>query len=451
MQHCDEQRRRLTRLRRPLALAAVLIVGAVCGVVCCRVTLWAFHLKRFGAVEEGVLYRSAQPTEVGLKVMVERLGIKTIASLRRENSAVRRNLFDFEVSGACEDAAVARLGARHLHWPMGGEAYWPWFGGEQFEQFFELMDDPGNFPVAVHCIGGRHRTGTFCALYRLEYCRWSVEDALREMYDFEFGHPVPIQEHNLRTYLPRPLPSDAEWAALQPAFAESPGQAADYAGLVRRLKQGRTQPSLDQPLEQRLRSYLDRNEPFALSLAQRVIAGPNDPLAAVACRQAIACLRRSDAGAGEWAVAAALTADFGDPAQQRELLDVLASEPREGVPSPRYQAIVRGVTNRYTPNRIAFLRPILNDERPRVEAEAVYQPRDVIVPYRYCDTAVARLATIVGLHGVVGPEHWEASRQSFLAWFAAHPEATRPARLGEVNGRFSRGPSCIVKDRDDYR
>jgi protein tyrosine/serine phosphatase len=65
---------------------------------------------------------------------------------------------------------------------MGAEAFWPWFSPEQFEAFFELMDDPTNFPVAVHCIGGRHRTGTFVALYRLEYQRWNVEDAQREMY-----------------------------------------------------------------------------------------------------------------------------------------------------------------------------------------------------------------------------------------------------------------------------
>jgi hypothetical protein len=448
MQRRDGQRRQLKRLGRPLALAAVLIVGAACGVVLSRVALWAFHLKRFAAVEEGVLYRSAQPTEFGFKVMVDRFGIRTIACLRRENSPLRRNFFDLdEPSGAEEDAAVARLGVRHLHWPMGGEAFWPWFSPEQFEQFFALMDDPANFPVAVHCIGGRHRTGTFVALYRLEYQRWNVEDALREMYSFEFGAPVPIQEHNLRTYFPRPLPNAEEWTALQAALAELPDRPRDYASFVRQLRVGRSQPRVEQSLHR----YIAGGRPFALCLAHRVIDEPGDRLAAVACRPAIACLRRDDAEPREWAIAAALVADFGEPAQQRELLELLSSESRSIAVSPRYQALVRGVANRYTPNRVPFLRPILDDERPCVEAEAVHQPGDRFVPYRYCDTAVARLATIVDLHTVVGPGDWENSRKGFLAWFAAHPAAYRLARLGEAKSDFTRQPAKTAEDRDDYR
>jgi hypothetical protein len=444
----DKERRVLKRLGRPLALAAVLIAGAACGVALSRVALWAFHLKRFVVVEEGVLYRSAQPTELGFKVMVDRFGVKTIACLRRENSPIRRNLLDLdEPSGDEEDAAVAQLGLRHLHWPMGGEAFWPWFNPEQFEQFFALMDDPANLPVAVHCIGGRHRTGTFVALYRLEYQRWKVEDALREMYRFEFGPPVPIQDHNLRTYLPRPLPSAVEWDALKAAFAGLLGQPRDYPALVRQLRQCRCQPHV----EQALRAHISAGAPFALCLAHRVIDEPTDPLAAVVCHLATTCLRRNDANPREWAIAAALVADFGEPAQQRELLELLSNEPRGGAASPRYQAIVRGVTNRYTHNRIAFLRPILNDERPRTEPEAVHEPSGAPEPYRYCDTAVARLATIIDIHSVVAPAEWEKSRQAFRAWFKAHPAAARLNRLGEISSDFTRRPIEGVEDRDDYR
>src|SRR5262245_38721591 len=194
---------------RRAVLATALILGAALGVVLSRAALWNFHLKRFAVVREGVLYRSAQPTQRGFEVLVGHYDVRSIACLRRDNSALRRNLLDQgEPSGADEDAAIARLGAKHLHWPMGGEAYWPWFGPEQFEAFFELMDQPANFPVSVHCIGGRHRTGTFVALYRMEYEHWSPADALREMYGFDFGSPVPIQDHCLRTYLPRPLPGE---------------------------------------------------------------------------------------------------------------------------------------------------------------------------------------------------------------------------------------------------
>src|SRR5437879_4780757 len=151
-------------------LIALLIAGAATGVGLSRLALWRFHLKRFATVHDGVLYRSAQPTETGFSLLVNRYGVRTIACLRRESFAVRCGLFDFgEPSGADEQALATHLGARPVRWLMGDEAYWPWLGPEQFERFFELMDEPGNFPVAVHCNGGRHRTGTFVALYRLEY------------------------------------------------------------------------------------------------------------------------------------------------------------------------------------------------------------------------------------------------------------------------------------------
>ena len=88
---------------------------------------------------------------------------------------------------------------------------------------------------------------------------------------------------------------------------------------------------------------------------------------------------------------------------------------------------------------------------PRVEREAVYLLGDRLVPYRCCDTAVARLCAIVNLYGVLGPSVWEESRRQFLEWFAEHPEACRPCRLGECQPGLSREPAESVQDRDDYR
>lgn len=408
-----------------------------------------FHLRRFDVVRAGVLYRSAQPTVGGMLRLVEAQGAKTIVCLRREDAPLRGGLLDAsQPSGPLESSFVARLGATHLLWYMGGEAHWPWFSGEQFEMFFRLMDEPANFPVAVHCIGGRHRTGTFVALYRLEYDRWDVDAALREMYAFEFGQPAPIQDHNLRTYWPRPVPDAETWTALCATFAEVIGPAGDYAELVRRLRTLRDNPRV----EAALTDYITKQRPLALCLAQRAVDLPSDPLAPLVCRQAVDHLLRDDAPADDWAAAAALVADLGEPRQQRILLDILRSEPRTGPPSPRYQAVARGVTNRFVPNRIAFLRPLLDDPRPRPEPAAVHEIGEQTRPYRYCDTAVARLCTILDLHSVIAPELWEQSRQLFLEWFAQHPDAVRPARLGESAAELGeRDRGAAVEDRDDYR
>ena len=41
-----------------------------------------------------------------------------------------------------------------------------------------VMADPGNYPVLVHCFAGIHRTGAYCAVYRMEFERWDNADAM---------------------------------------------------------------------------------------------------------------------------------------------------------------------------------------------------------------------------------------------------------------------------------
>jgi tyrosine-protein phosphatase SIW14 len=48
--------------------------------------------------------------------------------------------------------------------------------------------------VFVHCAGGRHRTGTMTALYRMTYDGWTPVQAYNEMKQYRFegfpDHPV---------------------------------------------------------------------------------------------------------------------------------------------------------------------------------------------------------------------------------------------------------------------
>ena len=61
-------------------------------------------------------------------------------------------------------------------------------------QFLKLVNDPANQPVYVHCQGGRHRTGTMTAIYRLTQDGWTADKAYQEMKQDKFegfpGHPV---------------------------------------------------------------------------------------------------------------------------------------------------------------------------------------------------------------------------------------------------------------------
>ena len=411
-----------------LALAAILLWPA-------QFAFWQYHLKRYQAVDEGVLYRTAQPTELGLRYLVDQKRVKTVLSLQTHKQRLYRGLFDpFDASGAEESEFVTKLGVTHLQWPMGDEWCWPWITPWQFDEFFKLLDDPANLPLTVHCMGGRHRTGTFSALYRLEYDRWPVDRVLTEMYSFQFGHKIPLQEHNLRTYLPRPRPSEAQWSELQKIWGARLGRISpsSYDELVRHLRRNKQEPDEGAAAQDAFATGLKDDELFALCLAARVIDKPDHALAPFAAEAAVRCLEKADVSESDWSVAAALIADFGTPQQQQKLIELLVTGSHETATTARDEAIVAGVTNRYTPNRLAFLRPLLEDQRHYAAASKSM--------YRYCDTAVVRMAAILdqGLMPKLidyNVAHWDAGRQLAQQWFADHPQDAALSQLRAPSGK----------------
>lgn len=395
-----------------------------------------FHLKRFGVVREGVLYRMGQPTQVGWEHAIRNLKIRTVICTRVGDPALRAGVWDRgESDGPLESVWVGQLGARHRLFPIGSEAYWPWPSPDQFEDLFDILDDPKNHPVAVHCMGGRHRTGTFVALFRLEYDGWPIEPTLAEMYSFDFGEPNALQDLNLRTYLPRPLPEPHERLALQQAFAEfapsglsdDPLQRVfDHSQFVKRLARRCDEPEL----ERRLTEYVAQRRPFAIPLMQAVLQEAADRdcsrLRAAASETALVLLQ-SEARSREWSAAAALIADVGDDEQRQRLLRMIEDEPRTGPVGDRYYSIVLGLASRYVPNRLPLLLPTLNDVRPlpiphrfvsSLDGETTYE-------YRICDIIVARNCVVTAENPIHGNSRsaWEDARARLRAWYEANPQA----------------------------
>lgn len=418
------------------------LLWGVLAMALCYAGHWAFwhhHTKRFVEMRKGMFYRVAQPSEFGFRYLIQYVGIKTVVSAQLYDFRLHRGLIHFgDPAGCRESEYVTRLGARAVQWPMGTQQSWPWLTPWQFEQFFQLLDDPRNWPVAVHCQGGRHRTGTLSALFRLEYDRWDIERTLAEMYSlkFRFGGAIRLQEHNLRTYLPRPHPTAAQWDALRSFFRPLLGNAvADYEALVRELREMRSADSSpresDTMLDGDITRYLDERRPFALPLLQRLIDEPGDPLADRAANAAAACLKERAQTAGAWSMAAALVADFGTREQQRELLALLGDEAYQRSAPERFDAVVDGVANRYTPNRVVYLRPLLDSESHHRRAGARQ--------CRYCDTAVARLSAIFDENFPDADPRWEINpwnngRAAARKWLAAHPAECQLSRLKSPTG-----------------
>jgi hypothetical protein len=407
-----------------------ILAGLATFAVIAYAVFWRHHLKRFQVTREGVFYRSAQPTELGLSHLIRHHGIKTVVSLQLYDWRLAAGWYDpGEPDGASESEFVERLGARSVQWPMGEESYWPWLTPWQFEEFFKLLDDPDNWPVAVHCMGGRHRTGTLSALFRIEYDRWDVDDALAEMYSFDFGGGVDLHETNLRTYWPRPRPDSDQLAALTAHFGGvlSP-VPQDYESLVRVLRSRRC----ERDVAAATASYLEAGAPFAIPLAARLIDTPDDPLVGAIIPLAGKTLDSLGATEADWFASAALVADFGDSTAQEALLESLRDRSWAEARRARFDQAVCGVTNRYTPNRLAFLRPLLECDMHHLARGA----RAI----RYCDTAVARLSTILNvnlLHNAPskGAAGWEWARNRGREWFVVHPEAEVPCKLLPATGR----------------
>jgi tyrosine-protein phosphatase SIW14 len=70
---------------------------------------------------------------------------------------------------------------------------------ENVEQFLQILSDPRHHPVLVHCFAGIHRTGAYCAIYRMEFEGWPRERALLEMKSC--GYDNLESEYDIRGYL----------------------------------------------------------------------------------------------------------------------------------------------------------------------------------------------------------------------------------------------------------
>ena len=188
----------MTRRRRFLALA--LVISATVSLL----FVWAdsYHLRNFHAVEPGVLYRSGQLTPTGLKYLIRRHQIKTVVTLRTVRDPDKPYLDKWEAD------VCATRGVRHIRivpraWLVDKKGELP--AEAVVREFLAVMDDPANHPVLIHCFAGVHRTGTLCAVYRMEYQGWTADRAIAEMEAFGFkpGRDREAIEGYLRAYQPR--------------------------------------------------------------------------------------------------------------------------------------------------------------------------------------------------------------------------------------------------------
>ena len=164
--------RKAITLRYALLLIAIFAVAAVWNSSTARTSeVPGVSIENFAKVNDHY-YRGSQPDAEGF-AQLKRFGIKTVIDLRQ----------DYKKD---EETSVRDLGMNFFRIPLKTRVA---ATEEQTNYFLNLVNDPANWPVYVHCKGGRHRTGAMTGIYRITHDGWTAEQVWEEMkkYDFESG------------------------------------------------------------------------------------------------------------------------------------------------------------------------------------------------------------------------------------------------------------------------
>jgi protein tyrosine phosphatase (PTP) superfamily phosphohydrolase (DUF442 family) len=176
------------------------------------ITVTGLDIKNFGVLN-GSIFRGEQPGSKDYPA-IARLGVKTIIDLRLDVKGESR--------GLAESA-----GMQYINIPIDDHKQPT---DEHVATFLKTLDDPNTGSVYVHCAGGRHRTGSMIAIYRMVHDGWTAEKAYDEMlkYDFytAYGHKgfktYVFDYYTRMTTDPASVPAAYTPPAQSPSDAESP-------------------------------------------------------------------------------------------------------------------------------------------------------------------------------------------------------------------------------------
>ena len=120
-------------------------------------------------VVDGSIFRGEQPGRKDYEALA-RLGVKTVVDLRLEARPTSRELAE-------------AAGLRYVNIPIDDHKQPT---DADVTTFMQTLEDPANGVVYVHCAGGRHRTGSMIAVYRMAKDGWTLDQAYDEMLKYDF-------------------------------------------------------------------------------------------------------------------------------------------------------------------------------------------------------------------------------------------------------------------------
>jgi len=140
-------------------------------------------LHHFHVVQPGVLMRCGQPHTRDLDHIRTQHGLRTVVCARGGTRHPLRGRWFRKERAYCQ-----RAGIRLEHMPFSDAAVPP---ADVFNRFLDIVRQPANHPVLLHCEQGFHRTGILCAAYRIRVDQWPIDKVVDEMrsYGFDIDRP----------------------------------------------------------------------------------------------------------------------------------------------------------------------------------------------------------------------------------------------------------------------
>ena len=162
-------RRSFVRFALGLALTSfTLITPATAASTSFEVARSKVSIRNFGQINENY-FRGSQPRGRDFGDLAA-LGVKTVIDLTQGDLREEQSL-------------AQASGMKFFRLPMVTTSK-P--SADTITKFLQIVNDPANQPVYVHCAGGRHRTGVVTAAYRMTHDAWSADQAFAEMRKFDF-------------------------------------------------------------------------------------------------------------------------------------------------------------------------------------------------------------------------------------------------------------------------
>lgn len=149
-------------------------------------------LVRFHSVNPD-LYRGGQPQDLEDLICLQSVGIKTVISL----------IIEEPKTIVWERAQTKALGMNFYSFPMSG-IFSP--RNSTVAKIFKELLEPNHFPVYIHCMHGKDRTGLIMGLYRVWLDGWTPKDAWEEMLQLEFDQRLLGLTHYFWNQSNKPMP-----------------------------------------------------------------------------------------------------------------------------------------------------------------------------------------------------------------------------------------------------